>query len=216
MPRRGWLCNVLLLAVTRRTADVRIDVQFFSPLLAVGLSLFFGHVAVEIELRDKLGVTNVRLGVAMAVQAELHRQRFLLRDNFHFVDATMTRNTTDTAIDVNAVIEINKIGQVVNSLPQDRFLAFEAQPDRLEQRAFGVNDPQVTLALGRPIAAVAISTSCRRRNCRMRGFFNRVVTIPAIQFQLTRVQFVTERNGLFRLMSDVHNRGMDRGEQTRR
>lgn len=48
----------------------------------------------------------------------------------------------------------------------------------------------------------------------MAGLFHRVMAIPTIQFQLTGVQFVTERNGLFRLVADVYHAWMYSSEQT--
>ena len=82
--------------MTRRTADVRFDIQFFSPFFAVCRLLFLRHLNVEIKLRDLLWVANVGFRVSMAVKAEFHRERCCLRDDFHFVNSTVAGNATDT------------------------------------------------------------------------------------------------------------------------
>ena len=48
----------------------------------------------------------------------------------------------------------------------------------------------------------------------MSGFFNRVVAVTTVQFQLAGVQFVTEGNRLLGLVAYVDNRRMDCRKQT--
>ena len=70
------------------------------------------------------------------------------------------------------------------------------------------------LSTGHAIAAMTVSAQSGGRYRRMSRFFNRVVAVPTIQFQLAGVQFVTERNRLLRLMADIDDVRMDRGKQT--
>src|SRR5258708_218848 len=72
------------------------------------------------------------LGIAMAVQAPLHQQRVGLEYQRHLVDLPVARRAAYALVDMNAVIEINEIGQTVNFDPLDGFIAAIALADRLE------------------------------------------------------------------------------------
>ena len=50
----------------------------------------------------------------------------------------------------------------------------------------------------------------------MTGFLDCVVAVSTVHFQLTCVQLMAERDRLLRPVTDVDDRGMDRGEQTSR
>ena len=50
----------------------------------------------------------------------------------------------------------------------------------------------------------------------MTGFFDCVMTVAAVEFQLSGVNFVAEWHRLFWLMPNVDDGGVNSGEQTRR
>src|SRR5258708_1847329 len=72
------------------------------------------------------------LRVAMALHAPLHQQRVGLEYQRHLVDLPVARRATNALVDMNAVIEIDEIGQTVNFDPLDGFIAAIALADRLE------------------------------------------------------------------------------------
>lgn len=91
-------------------------------MLAVSIGADFKLVSVlvcrnKIKLSDKAWVAEVILRFTVAIEAPLHRHRFDLSDDFHFVDSAVAGNTTDPAVDVSGVIEVNKVRKVVNSFP---------------------------------------------------------------------------------------------------
>ena len=62
----------------------------------------------------------------MAFKAPLHLKRLDLPGERHQVNAAMTSRATHTFIDMYAVIEINEVGQVVDSRPFYRLARREA------------------------------------------------------------------------------------------
>ena len=150
----------------------------------------------------------------MAIQTPLHREGLDLGHNFHGVDAAVTGDATDTTCDVDAVVEVNKIRQVVNAFPHDWHVLFETDSNRFQQCAFGMNDPKCSLTFGCAISTVAVSTSCGRRNRCVPCLLNSVVAVAAIKLQLSGVELVTERYWLFRLVPNIDDVGMNRRIQT--
>ena len=133
--------------------------KFFGPFFAVLKRVAFGF---EVELSYKFRVADIWIGVAMAVEAPFHRERFHLGDDFHFVDATVTRNAADATIDMYCVVEINEIGKVVNAIPKNGLICFETFANGLQQRAFRFNDSQRYRLSGvvhfYPVATMTITT----------------------------------------------------------
>src|SRR5262249_33466274 len=74
----------------------------------------------------------------------------------------------DTFMDVNAVVEISKIGQIVHARPGNRLSCSETLAYGFERRA------------RIPDLGMAIHASLGRRNTGERRSFNRCVTIAAI------------------------------------
>ena len=70
-------------------------------------------------LRIEHGIPWPQIGrwIAMTVQTPLHGERRDARGQRHFVDRAMTGGAADTFGDVNAMVEINKVRQFVQSLP---------------------------------------------------------------------------------------------------
>lgn len=194
-----------------RAIDLWVDFKLFGPLRVV----FFRVVHFEIQLSHEVRVADVTLRVAVAIETPLHRHRLDLSYDFHLVNATVAGNATDALVDVSTVIEVNKVRQIMNSLPRHRIAGFQALANKFKVWVFCMNDAQRSPVGCRSVSTVAVATRCCRRHRSVTGFLNRVVTIAAVHLQLARVQFVTKRNGLFRLVTNVHDRRMDRREQAR-
>ena len=93
--------------------------------------ILFWIVRYKIQLSDKLWIADIGYWVAVAIEAPLHRKRFDLCYDFHLVDSAVAGNATDTLVYVSAVIEVNKVRQVVDAFPQHWVIAFEAYSNRL-------------------------------------------------------------------------------------
>jgi hypothetical protein len=101
----------------------------------------------------------------------------------------MARGAADAFIDMNAVVEINEVGQSMNLHPLDRRIVAITFTDRFE--VSGVIEEH----------RVAIHACLRRRyTCRRRGF-HAGVTVAAIDAVIAHMMFVTELHGL--LTGDV-------------
>ena len=60
---------------------------------------------------------HVFFGVAVAVQAPLHLQRVLLPGERHLVHPAVAALAADALVDVNAVVEVDEVGQIVDARP---------------------------------------------------------------------------------------------------
>ena len=138
----------------------------------------------------------------MTIEAEGHREGFYLRHDFHLIDPTMTFDAAYPVRHVSAVIEVNVIRKIVNSFPGDRLLSGEALAKRSERQAFASNRADANASV-RISARMAVGTGCGRRDCGMCRFVDRIMTIATVEFQLSRVNLMAERDRLFRLMSNA-------------
>lgn len=203
--------------MTDRTTRIRLDAQFLGPLFVI----LFWVLKFERQVGYHFWIANMRSWVSVAIETPLHRQRFFLFDDFHFVDPAVAGNAADAFVDMHAVVEVNEVRQRMHFLPDDWIPGFEAVSYGLQIGAGRMDDAQVAawfawLSRSGHISAMAIATSRRCWDRGMTGDFNSVMTVPAVEPKVTRVQFVAERNRLSRLMSYVDNRGMDCGEQAGR
>jgi len=103
---------------------------------------------------------------------------------------------------VNAVIEIDVVGKVVDSRPLNRLACARALSDRLQVRTV------------RPYLRVAVHAGLRRRNSRRSGSLNRSMTIAAINAVVSGMVLMAELHGLLALRecSCVPRRAINRGE----
>jgi len=122
--------------------------------------------------------------IAMALHAPLHIQRVHFIHQRHLVHSSMTRRAPDTLVHVNAVIEVHKIGQVVDPCPFKRFPREEAGPDRLEHVRI------------RPDMGVAAHARFSRRKSGERGCLDRSVAIAAVNAVVAHVVLVAKWNRL--------------------
>jgi hypothetical protein len=124
------------------------------------------------------------LRLAMTLNAPFHVERRYLICERHQVNSSVTRRAADSFIHVNAVIEIDEVGKIVDTRPFDRLARAPALTNRFEVRAIG------------PDLRVAVHASLRRRNARVSELLDRRVTITAIDSIIADVMLVTELNGL--------------------
>src|SRR5262249_16133974 len=70
----------------------------------------------------------------MTFETPLHAERVLLPGERHPVDAPVAGFTTEPFVHVNAVVEIDEIGQIVHPSPPDRLPGAITRAHRLERR----------------------------------------------------------------------------------
>ena len=100
------------------------------------------------------------LGRAVATEAPFHVQRVLAPRERHVADRPVARHAAHAFFDVNAVIEINKIRQVVDAHPLDGFFRAITFAHRLQHHGGGMN------------LRVAGHASVRRGNAREVALFH--------------------------------------------
>src|SRR5256714_15207687 len=71
---------------------------------------------------------------AMAIQTPFHVQCVHPPGDRHLIDASVTSRAANSFGYVNAVIEINKVGQIMGADPFQRRVFRPALPDRREER----------------------------------------------------------------------------------
>ena len=120
----------------------------------------------------------------MAVQAPLHEQRVGLEYQRHLVDLPVARRAAHALIDMNAVVEIYKIGQAVNFDPLDGFVAAIAFANRFE--------------VGRIIEQhrMAVHAGFCRRDARNGGSFHSGMTVATVNAVVADVMLVAELHRL--------------------
>ena len=90
-----------------------------------------------IHLKDLVLRTDEILGIAVALETPFHLERVDLPGLRHQVDSTVTGGASDALVNMNAVIEINEIGQIVNSGPENRLSGAPALSHRFEKLTVG-------------------------------------------------------------------------------
>jgi hypothetical protein len=124
------------------------------------------------------------LRIAMAVQAPRHLQRRRLKHERHLIHLPVTRGAAYALGHVNAVIEIDIIGQTVNTDPVNRLIGAITLSNRL----------QITRAVKQH--GMTVHACFRRWNaCRRRELDTRMA-VPAIDAVVADVVLVAELNGL--------------------
>src|ERR1051326_1399153 len=91
------------------------------------------------HVEDLILRTNIELGIAMALDAPLHRQRRGLIRQRHLVDAAVARPASDSFAHVNGVIEVNEVRQTMHAAPLDRRVRRETRAHRFEHRGVRPN-----------------------------------------------------------------------------
>ena len=129
--------------------------------------------------------SDKHLGLPVTLQTPLHLKRSRLICQGHQVESPVTGRAADPLVNVNAMVEINKVGQVVNTCPFERLAVAPALTHRFQVRAV------------RPNLRVTIHAGFGGRDPRIRKFLNRGVTIAAVDALIADVMFVAELNWLF-------------------
>ena len=120
----------------------------------------------------------------MAVETEFHLQRCGLIHQRHLIDRAVAIVAAYSLIDVNAVIEIDKIRKLVHAHPLQRFSAAVALANGLKIGRIG------------PDLGVAVDAGLRRRNSGKTGLLDRRMAIAAIDSEPGHVMLMAERNRL--------------------
>ena len=131
---------------------------------------------------------DVFLRVAVAVEAPLHLQRVLLQHQRHLVDAPVAGLAADALLHVDAVVEVDEVGQVVHARPLQRLVVAEAGAHRLEDRRV------------RPDLRVAVHAGLGRRDAGERRRLDRRVAVAAVDAVVEHVVLVAE---LHRLLDEL-------------
>jgi hypothetical protein len=100
------------------------------------------------------------------------------------IHGTVARGAAYALVDVNAVVEINVVGQTVHSHPLDGLIGAEAFADRLKIR-------RIIKEHG-----MAVHAGFCGRDAGKRGGFDTVMTVTAVNAIVTGVVFVAELHGL--------------------
>jgi len=96
----------------------------------------------------------------------------------------VARRAADAFIDVNAVVEIDKVGKPVDFHPLNRLVCAETLANGFEVRSVGIQD------------GMAIHAGFRGGDARDGGSLNRGVTIAAIEPVVSNVMLMAELHGL--------------------
>jgi hypothetical protein len=177
-PRQKPHSGLAVARVTRLQAlNLVVLDQLQSYLLLIG-GVFISHGEDLIAGPDKF------LGVAVAFQTPAHFERvFLIRER-HLVNAAVAGFATHALFHVDAVIEVNKIGKIVNADPGNRLIGTVAGANHIQLRTVG------------PDLRVTIHTGLGRRDVGEPGVFDGGVAIAAIDTHGADVVRMAELDGL--------------------
>ena len=124
------------------------------------------------------------LRVPVTIQTPFHVEGLFFPHQGHPPHTPVTRAATDPFVDVNTVIEIDKIGEVVNPCPFERDVGPEARANGLQDRAVG------------PDLRMAGHACFGRGDSREGRLFDRGMTVATVNPEPANVVFVTKRDGL--------------------
>ena len=77
--------------------------------------------------------------VAMALKTPLHEQRVFAPGHRHLINRSVAGRTVNPPPNVNAVIEVDKVGQIVHTRPFQRAVLAKAGAHGFEGRTIGPN-----------------------------------------------------------------------------
>jgi hypothetical protein len=126
----------------------------------------------------------------VALQAPTHAVGFGVVDDFHVVDVPVASNTTDAAIHVNRMIEVDVVGSFMNSDPRNRIAGLPRLAYGSKLRALGFD------------LSVAVHAGLGGWNIGVGGFFNSRMAVATVHSKLIHMEGVIERHGLGRLITD--------------
>ena len=170
-----------------RRVNVPLFLKFKTDLL-----LRLSVARLPIQVKNLVDRTQVIFGMTMALQAPTHRERFLLVNSIHVVHLTVAAYAAYTAIDVHRMVEICKIGDLVDLQPANWLPALPALLHGGQLRIIGLH------------LRMAVHARLRRRDIRVGRNIHVGVTIPAIHTELGHMDVVRERYRLDWLISRSH------------
>ena len=160
--------------------------QLGAKLLLIGRRLI-------LHVEDLIPRANEVLRLAMAVDAPVHAQRVDLINQRHLIHASMTGGAADALMNVDAVIEEDEIGQVMDAIPTNRLPGLEALPDRLQH------------ARVLPDLRMAAHACGGIRNPGEWRRLDRGMAEPAIQSVITGMVLMAKRDRLLARNADVRD-----------
>ena len=165
---------------------------FLDQLLAQGDLIDRGLV---IHIEHVLARSHITLRGAVTLEAPIHIERIFPPRERHRVDSAVTGGATNALVDMNAMIEINKTGKVVDSGPLNRLAGAKTLAHRLQHRTI------------RPDLTMTIHAGLGRRNTRERTLLYRSVAIAAVDAIVADVMFVAKRHRLATRHTDFRDVG---------
>ena len=148
-----------------------------------------------IHIEHVLARSHITLRGAVAFEAPVHIERVFPPRERHRVDSAVTGGATNALVDMNAVIEINEAGKVMDPGPLNRLAGAKTLAHRFQHRTV------------RPDLRMAIHAGLGRRNARERALFHRGVAVTAIDAVVADMMLVTERHRLATCDTDVGDVG---------
>jgi hypothetical protein len=106
------------------------------------VSLLDEGLVLEIAARFPIQIEDFGLGayrplrMSMAFGAPSHLESFLFPCDRHLIHGAVTADTPDSLLNVNAMVEIHKVSQLMDSTPADRGIGSQTLANRLQQRRF--------------------------------------------------------------------------------
>src|SRR5205823_1647515 len=128
-------CLAVACGATRDDRGI-LDVIFARQLapereLIVRLTRIVVHVArLPAHAENLVARPKVPLRLTVTLETPFHEQRRRLIGERHFIDPPVAGDTANAFVDVDAVIEINKAGRVIDFLPENRLVATVTTPHR--------------------------------------------------------------------------------------
>ena len=157
--------------------DVVLPDQFFAKRKLIGCR--------PIQIKNFITRPDEFLRLTMAIETPFHIKRVRFPCEWHFVQLPVTRGATDAVIDMNAMVEKNKIRRLIDTVPFQPLAIRQTFAHRREHRRI------------LPDLGMAGHTSFSRRHSGKRGLFDRCMAKAAIKSESVDMMLVAERHGLF-------------------
>ena len=148
-------------------------------LLNDGLVLDFA-ARFPVQIKDFAPGAYRPLRMSMAFGTPSHLEGFLFPCDRHLIHGAVATDTPDSLLNVDAMVEIHEVGQLMDSTPADRRIGSQTLTNRLQQRRF------------RPDLRMTSHAGLGRRHPSERRFFDRGMTIPAINSKACNVVLMAE------------------------
>jgi len=176
--------------MARRTAREFLNAIFFYEFCAQSELVGWRLV---VHPKYILARPDVAFGISVTFQTPLHIERVLAPHERHLVNSAVTGGAADAFMDMNAVVEINEVGQVVHPRPLQRATGAVTLAHGLQQRTIG------------PDLGMAIHAGFRRRNSGKGTFLDRRVAIPTVYSIVADVMLMAKRDRLDARNADLGN-----------